>query len=192
MNGITEVICGPMFSGKSEELIRRIRRANISGKNAVVFKPSIDNRYETDCVVSHNGAKIDSISVDCDKDSVTTILDKVSEISREKRIDIVGIDEVHFFDLAIAGIVEKLSSNGMQVIVAGLDKDFRGEPFDPMPKLLVMADYVTKLDAVCVKCGMPATRTQRIINGTPARYNDPVRLVGAKDFYEARCKNCPA
>ncbi|MFH0949035.1 MAG: thymidine kinase [Candidatus Aenigmatarchaeota archaeon] len=190
MHAITEVICGPMFSGKSEELIRRMRRADISGKHAVVFKPSIDTRYEINYVVSHNGSKIDSISIDCDKNGVTSILDKVNEISQKMHIDIVGIDEVHFFDPSIVGVVNKLSSDGIHVIVAGLDKDFRGEPFGPMPQLLAIADYITKLDAVCVKCGGSATRTQRIINGLPAKYNDPVRLVGAKDFYEARCKNC--
>ncbi|KUP04184.1 thymidine kinase [Bacillus coahuilensis p1.1.43] len=178
--GWVEVICGSMFSGKSEELIRRVRRTQFAKQSLMVFKPKVDNRYSEESVVSHNGTSVMAKPVE----HSSVILDTVTA-----DIDVVAIDEVQFFDENIVNVVEKLANTGHRVILAGLDQDFRGEPFGPMPALMAIAEQVTKLQAVCAVCGSPASRTQRLINGDPACYDDPIILVGASEAYEPRCRH---
>lgn len=178
-HGWIEVVVGPMYSGKSEELIRRLRRAQIARQKIQVFKPSIDDRYSIDEVVSHNGEKIKAIPVK-NSDEIYKLLSDDAEV--------IGIDEVQFFDDGIIDLCRRLADKGLRVIVAGLDMDFRGEPFGPTPNIMAIAEFVDKLTAVCVICGHPANRTQRLINGEPASYNEPTILVGAKESYEARCR----
>jgi len=181
-DGWIEVIAGSMYAGKTEELLRRIRRIEYAKKDVIVFKPCIDNRYSNDEVVSHNNSRVKSINIS-----------SASEIYKhlEKELPYaIAIDEVQFLDKEVVNVCEHFANLGVRVIVAGLDKDFRGEPFGVMPELLARAEYVTKLDAICQVCGAPATRTQRLINGVPARYDDPIILVGAKEQYEARCRHC--
>lgn len=180
-DGWIEVITGPMFAGKTEELIRRIRRLQYANQNIIVFKPAIDNRYADSEVVSHNDSRTKSICISKSSDIMEYVTDETN---------IVAIDEIQFLDEDAVDICEYLADHGVRVIVSGLDRDFRGEPFSFMPRLLSLAEYVTKLSAICVKCHTPATRTQRIIDGKPARYDDPIILVGAKDSYEARCREC--
>ncbi|WP_027408039.1 thymidine kinase [Anoxybacillus tepidamans] len=179
-SGWLEVICGSMFSGKSEELIRRIRRATFAKQEVKVFKPMIDNRYSEEAVVSHNGTSV-----------IATPVASAREISKyiSDQTDVIAIDEVQFFDEEIVEIVQKLADRGYRVIAAGLDQDFRGEPFGPVPTLMAIAESVTKLQAVCTVCGSPASRTQRLINGRPASYHDPIILVGASESYEPRCRH---
>jgi thymidine kinase len=180
--GWIEIVCGSMFSGKTEELLRRVRRAEIARKKIQVFKPAIDNRYGQVRVASHNGvAREDAVVVAC-----------AAELLAQVRpdTDVVAIDEVQFFDMAIADVCDELADRGMCVIVAGLDQDFRGEPFGPMTQLLARAERVDKLNAICVACSASASRTQRLIDGKPARYDDPVILVGGSESYEARCRSC--
>lgn len=179
--GWIEVICGCMFAGKTEELIRRINVLSYARKNILVFKPKIDDRYSTTEIASHAGSKVPCIVISEAKE----ILNHVNYDT-----DVVAIDEVQFFDEDVVDICEYLADSGLRVMVAGLDKDFRGEPFGVLPDLLTHAEFVTKLTAVCAKCGAPATRTQRIINGKPASFNDPIVLVGAKEAYEPRCRHC--
>ena len=179
--GWIEVICGCMFAGKTEELIRRINVLSNARKNILVFKPKIDDRYSTTEIASHAGSKVPCIVISEAKE----ILDHVNYDT-----DVVAIDEVQFFDEDVVDICEYLADSGLRVMVAGLDKDFRGEPFGVLPDLLTRAEFVTKLTAVCAKCGAPATRTQRIINGKPASFNDPIVFVGAKEAYEPRCRHC--
>ncbi|TCS82069.1 thymidine kinase [Tepidibacillus fermentans] len=179
--GWIEYICGSMFSGKSEELIRRIKRAKYAKQKVQVFKPMIDNRYSEVAVVSHNGNQEEAEPIHYSSE----ILKKVKDDT-----DVVAIDEVQFFDMGIVQVCEELANRGIRVICAGLDLDFRGEPFGPSPLLLAKAELVTKLQAICVKCGNPATRTQRLIDGKPAHYHDPVIMVGASERYEARCRHC--
>ena len=179
--GWLEVICGCMFAGKTEELIRRINVLSYARKNILVFKPKIDDRYSTTEIASHAGSKVPCIVISEAKE----ILNHVNYDT-----DVVAIDEVQFFDEDVVDICEYLADSGLRVMVAGLDKDFRGEPFGVLPDLLTRAEFVTKLTAVCAKCGAPATRTQRIINGKPASFNDPIVLVGAKEAYEPRCRHC--
>lgn len=172
--GWIEVICGSMFSGKSEELIRRLRRAIIARQKVAIFKPKIDTRYSTDHIVSHSELKIPSRLVD----NAWDILEQSLEAQ------VVGIDEAQFFNHDLVLICQKLANMGKRVIVAGLDQDYRGEPFDPIPQLLAVAEYITKTHAICVICGNPANYTQRKIA-------DKARVVlGAADIYEARCRNC--
>jgi thymidine kinase len=178
--GFVEVITGCMFAGKTEELIRRIKIFEFAKKDVMVFKPRIDNRYSEDKVVSHAGSSVSSYVVD----KASEILDIVKDHQA-----VIAVDEVQFFDDEICEVANDLADRGYRVILAGLDTDFRGEPFGPMPKLITQAEFVTKLTAVCNVCGAPATRTQRIINGKPASYNDPVVLVGASESYEARCRH---
>lgn len=180
-DGWIEVICGPMFAGKTEELLRRVRRLEYAKKNIVVFKPSIDDRYSNEEVVSHNNSRTKSVNISYAR-QIFDYIDKDTEV--------VAVDEVQFLDEEAVGICEFLASKGIRVIVSGLDKDFRGEPFSFMPKLLSLAEYVTKLTAICVVCGQPATRTQRIVDGKPAKYNDPIVLIGAQESYDARCRSC--
>ena len=176
-----EVIVGSMFSGKSEELIRRVKRAAIAKQNVIVFKPALDHRYGMERVAAHNGLHIDCIPVAVPED----ILSHVDET-----VDVVAIDEVQFFNDTIISVCQSLVRAGKRVIVAGLDQDFRGEPFGPVPILMALAEQVTKLNAICVSCGRAASRTQRLINGEPARYDDPIILIGATENYEARCSRC--
>lgn len=179
--GWIEVICGCMFSGKSEELIRRVKRAEIARQRVQVFQHGIDQRYGDHRVASHSGAFVDAIPVS----TATEILDAVASDTK-----VVAVDEIQFFDEAISSVAEQLADRGLRVIVAGLDLDFRGEPFASVPELMARAEFVTKLQAICMRCGAPATRTQRMINGRPARYDDPIILVGASEVYEARCRKC--
>lgn len=180
-DGWIEVICGSMFAGKTEELIRRIRRIHYAKKEVIVFKPTIDNRYDKIQVVSHADSRIDAVPVESSKEVREHL--KVLPYA-------VAFDEVQFFDKGLIPLVEELASSGVRVICAGLDLDFRGEPFGIMPELLARAEFVTKLNAICVVCGGPATRTQRIINGKPANYNDEIILVSGVEKYEARCRFC--
>lgn len=182
-DGWLEVIAGSMYAGKTEELLRRIRRIEYAKKQIIVFKPTIDNRYSDDEIVSHNKRKVKSVNVSSSKD----IIKYLSNVPTPYAI---AIDEVQFLDKGIIEVCEMYADKGVRVIVAGLDKDFRGEPFGVMPDLLARAECVTKLTAICQVCGAPATRTQRIIDGRPANYEDPVILVGAKEQYEARCRHC--
>ena len=179
--GSIECICGGMFSGKSEELIRRVRRAAYGKQKVQVFKPMIDNRYDVDSVVSHDGKSIEARPVEWSKDILNLV---------EEDTDVVAIDEIQFFDDSIVTVVKILADRGKRVIFAGLDMDFRGEPFHPVPELMAIAESVTKLNAICVICGNPASRTQRLIDGKPAAYTDPVIMVGAAESYEARCRDC--
>lgn len=179
--GWVEVICGSMFSGKSEELIRRVRRATYGKLTVRVFKPAIDNRYAAeDTVVTHNGTSTIARPIKNSKD----ILDYVDE-----DVEVVGIDEVQFFDEDIVDVIDYLANSGIRVIAAGLDTNFRGEPFGPMPQLMALSEATTKLNAICPVCGSPASRTQRLINGKPASYDDPEILVGAAESYEPRCRH---
>ena len=178
--GWLEVICGPMFSGKSEEMIRRLRRAEIAGQRVVIFKPRIDDRYDGADVVSHAGARMRAVPVS----SVTELE------ARASGDDVVGIDEVQFFEPAVVPAALDLADRGARVVAAGLDQDFRRFPFGPMPDLLSHAELVDKLQAVCHRCGGPATTTQRLVDGRPAPYSGETVVVGAAEQYEARCRGC--
>jgi thymidine kinase len=173
--GWIEVICGSMFSGKSEELIRRLRRAQIARQRVQIFKPKLDSRFSEDHIVSHSEMKIRSQLVS----GAREILDLL-----DGRTQVIGIDEGQFFDMDLAYVCNNLADSGKRVIVAGLDQDFRGKPFGPMPELLSIAEYITKTLAICVRCGAPANRTQRLVE------NPDRLLVGATDAYEARCRLC--
>ena len=179
--GQIELICGSMFSGKTEELIRRLRRAVIAKQKVQVYKPKIDIRYEEQQVTSHNGMGFEAKPVESSSDILVDL---------DSNTTVVAIDEVQFFANDLIEICEKLAENGKRVICAGLDTDFRGVPFGPMPDLLARAEHVDKLHAICVICGEEASRTQRLIDGAPAAYDDPVVLVGAAEVYEARCRRC--
>lgn len=179
-SGWLELICGSMFSGKSEELIRRVKRATYAKQEVKVFKPAIDNRYSEEAVVSHNGISMTSHVIS----SSAELWDHISEST-----DVIAVDEVQFFGESIIGDLSSLADKGYRVIAAGLDMDFRGEPFGVVPNLMAVAESVTKLQAVCSVCGSPASRTQRLIDGKPASYDDPVILVGASESYEARCRH---
>jgi thymidine kinase len=178
--GRIEVICGSMFSGKTEELIRRARRAVIARQRVQVFKPDIDTRYTTQHVTSHNGMAFEAIPVP----SARAVFDQL-----DSETTVVAIDEAQFFDAGIEQVADQLARQGIRVIIAGLDMDFRGEPFGPMPELLCRADEVQKLHAICMICGENASRTQRLVNGSPARFDDPIIMVGAAEAYEARCRD---
>jgi thymidine kinase len=179
--GSIEIICGSMFCGKTEELIRRARRAQIAKQKLLVFKPALDDRYEVENLASHNGVSFAAVSVT----DASAILEAVDEDT-----DVVIVDEVQFFDDGIIDICNVLADAGKRVIVAGLDNDFRGEPFGPVPALMAQADIIDKLHAICVVCGAAATRTQRLLDGRPASYHDPIIMVGASEVYEARCRRC--
>ncbi|MEA3338205.1 MAG: thymidine kinase [Chloroflexota bacterium] len=179
--GWIEVICGSMFCGKTEELIRRIRRAAIARQNIQVFKPAIDHRYGLTRVASHNGIAWDS-------EAVANSADIFDHLQPDTTV--VAVDEVQFFDDGIIQVCDDLANRGLRVIAAGLDQNFRGEPFGPIPALMAKAERIEKLHAICVKCGAPASRTQRLIGGKPARYDDPIIVIGAAEAYEARCRLC--
>ena len=179
--GWLEVVCGSMFSGKTEELIRRVKRAQIARQKVQVFKPRIDTRYSAVQVASHNGALHTAVPVGGSAELEGLV---------EPDTTVVAIDEAQFFDEGVVDLCKRLTRNGVRVIAAGLDLDFRGEPFGPMPLLMAEAEMVDKLQAICVSCGAPASRTQRLIDGQPANYDDPIIMVGAKENYEARCRHC--
>ena len=172
--GWIEVICGSMFSGKTEELIRRLRRAQIARQKVAIFKPKLDKRYGNEYIVSHNLQRIPSQEIEDCREIIEKAVDA----------DAVGIDEAQFFGSELVDVCEELANRGKRVIVAGLDQDYRGKPFEPMPQLLAIAEYITKTLAICVICGNPANRTQRKVA------SDERIVVGAFDVYEARCRNC--
>ena len=179
--GRVELVCGSMFSGKTEELIRLLRRAVIAKQNVQVYKPMIDNRYHEERVTSHNGINFQAQPVSSAKEIFEHLAPETN---------VVAIDEVQFFDPDVVSVCEQLADRGLRVICAGLDTDFRGEPFGPIPTLMARAESVDKLHAICVVCGRDASRTQRLIDGQPAAFDDPIVLVGAAEVYEARCRVC--
>ena len=180
--GWIEVICGVMFSGKSEELIRRVRRAIIAKKKVQVFKSHLDERYAGIYrISSHDGRSVDAVPIDT-PDQIARLLQPDTQV--------IAIDEAQFLDASIVDLVTALANRGTRVILAGTDADFRGEPFGPMPQLLAVAEVVDKLHAICVICGNPASRNQRLIGGRPARYDSPTIMVGSTETYEARCRAC--
>ncbi|MGL4425392.1 MAG: thymidine kinase [Cetobacterium sp.] len=182
--GWIEVVTGSMFSGKSEELIRRMRRSKYANQKIVVFKHSSDTRYDDTKVASHSQAFIEAVPA-----STVEEMRKIIE-TEYKDVRVVGIDEVQFFGEDVADFCEELANNGKRVVVAGLDQDFRGEPFKPMDRLMARAEYVDKFNAICACCGNPASRTQRLVDGEPAYSDDPIVMVGASESYEARCRRC--
>lgn len=177
--GRLEVITGPMFCGKTDELLRRLRRASIARQNIQVFKPGFDIRYGSEKVTSHAGNEYEAYPVENITEIPALLLDDVT---------VVAIDEAQFFREGIIPVVQDLVDRGIRVIVAGLDMDFRGVPFGQMPQLLALAEIVDKLHAICMVCGEEATRTQRLVDGEPAYYDDPIIIVGASEMYEARCR----
>jgi thymidine kinase len=183
--GKLEVICGSMFSGKTEELMLRLRRAEYAKKNVVTIKHEIDNRKSYSCIVSHNGAERRAHPIDPCEKGLNTI-----RCFLNSDADVIGIDEIQFFPKEIISIVLQLVKHGKRVLVAGLDMDFRTEPFSIVPQLMALADEVTKLRAICVVCGNDANFTQRLIDGKPANYDDPTILVGGEECYESRCRQC--
>lgn len=180
-SGWIEVICGSMFSGKTEELIRRVKRAQIARQKVQVFKPEVDTRYATETVNSHGGGQMEAIKAR----TASEVLALVAEDTQ-----VVALDEVQFFDEGTAEACETLAYQGKRVICSGLDLDFRGEPFGWMPRLITLAEHVEKLQAICMVCGSPGTRTQRLVDGRPAHYDEAVILIGAAEAYEPRCRAC--
>ncbi len=180
--GDIEVICGSMFSGKTEELLRRLRLARVAGQRTQLFKPVIDDRYSSDSVVTHDGTPSQGAT---NADDASDLLAKV-----ESGSNVVGVDEAHFFDDRLVDVCIYLAHRGKRVVAAGLDQDYRGNPFNPMPRLMAVAADVTKMHAICIVCKRRASRTQRLINGQPARIDSPLILIGGKESYEARCSNC--
>ncbi len=180
-SGWVEVICGSMFSGKTEELLRRVRRSAIARQQVQLFKPAIDNRYGINTVASHDGLKWEAVVVNAAAEMLQAI---------KPGTTVAAVDEVQFFDEGIIAVCNHLAYRGLRVIVAGLDTDFRGEPFGPLPALMAQAEQIDKLHAICVRCGSEASRTQRLIDGRPAYYEDPVVMIGASEAYEARCRAC--
>lgn len=183
------MIVGPMFSGKSEELIRRVGRAVIARQQVAVFKPALDSRYHISAVASHAGRTLEAQAA-ADTDAIRQALSGEGSLlsAPPTQVNVVGIDEAQFFGPALIPLALELADRGVRVILAGLDLDFRGEPFGLMPELLARAESVEKLTAICTVCGAPATRSQRLISGQPARWSDPVVLIGAQESYEARCR----
>lgn len=175
-HGWIEVICGPMFSGKTEELLRRLRRAHIARQSVQVFKPTIDDRYHKTQVVSHADTSTDA-----------EVVENVLQLAECVRSDtqVIAIDEVQFFDAEVVELAERLAQGGVRVIVAGLDLDYLGKPFEPMPAMLSVAEYITKTLAICMRCGAPAGRSQRLVSLGGEQVG-----VGAADSYEARCRRC--
>ncbi len=178
-NGSIEVITGSMFSGKTDELIRRLRRARIARQTVQVFKPAIDVRYAAEKVTSHAGGEFEATPVGCAADILPLV---------QPDTTVVALDEAQFFEPEVTHYCQALAQRGLRVIVAGLDQDFRGEPFGPMPQLMSMAEHVDKLHAICAVCGGEASRTQRLLDGQPAYFDEPVVVVGASELYEARCR----
>jgi thymidine kinase len=182
--GKLEVLCGSMFSGKSEELLFRLRRAEYAKKKVITIKHSIDNRKSFSCIVSHNGEQRQAQSAGCEESLKTLVC------LADESVDVVGIDEIQFFPEKTVSIIQELVDQGKRVIVAGLDMDFRREPFGIVPKLMALADEVTKLRAICMVCGNEANFSQRLINGGPAPYDDALIKVGGEECYEPRCRDC--
>ncbi len=179
--GRLTVVCGSMFAGKSEELIRLARRALYAQRNVQVFKPTLDDRYDQTMVVTHMGVKHEALAVR-DVTEFRTRLDAA--------VEVVLIEEAQFFEESLVDLVVELADNGVEVICAGLDQDFRRQPFGPMPRLMSAADEVIKLRAICMACGNPASHTYRAVDGRPAHEDDPIILIGATESYESRCRNC--
>lgn len=180
-DGHIEVITGSMFSGKTEELIRRLNRAEIAGQEVAVFKPGIDDRYGEEEIGSHDGRKWMA--------EVVETSEGLEEIENTGA-DVVAVDEANFFDEDLLDVCQNLADNGKRVIVSGIDQNFRGQVFEPLPQLMAAAEYIEKLRAICAMCGKPATRNQRLIGGEPAHVDDPTVMVGAEESYEARCRHC--
>lgn len=183
--GCLEVVCGSMFSGKTEELMRRLRRAEYAKKTVLTIKHQIDNRKSYSCIVSHDGDSREAYPISSCEEGLSALLKLVDET-----IDVVGIDEIQFFPEGTVPVIHEFIGLGKRVIVAGLDTDFRGSPFGIVPDLMAIADSVTKLHAICMVCGDEANHTQRLVDGIPARYDDSTILVGGEECYEARCRNC--
>lgn len=181
--GWVEVVTGCMFSGKSEELIRRVRRAKFAKQGILVFKHAWDDRYKSRDISSHCGNSIDAIPI-------STVEEIEDVVKRTIDVKLIAIDEVQFFDESIVNFIEKMAKSGKRVIVAGLDQDFKGEPFKIVMELLAKSELIQKFNAICSVCSAPASRTQRLVNGKPAKASDPIVLVGATNFYEARCRKC--
>jgi thymidine kinase len=183
-SGWVEVITGSMFSGKTEELLRRLRRAEIAGQDVAVFKPALDDRYGETTVGSHAGSQWDARVVPAEGEGIWTI---VEDLNGQ---DVVAVDEANFFSAELVDVCEHLAADGRRVLVSGTDQTFRGEPFEPLPQLMATAEYVDKLQAICTVCGEPASRNQRLVDGDPAHADDATIVVGAEESYEARCRNC--
>lgn len=181
-SGWVEVITGSMFSGKTEELLRRLRRAEIADQSVAAFTPALDDRYGEATVGSHAGNQWQATPID-----PGTEWDIVDQLDGE---DVVAIDEGNFFEATLVEVSQSLAGEGRRVIVSGIDTTYRGEPFEPMPDLMATAEYVDKLQAICAQCGDPATRNQRFVDGEPAHVDDPTIVVGAEESYEARCREC--
>ncbi len=179
--GSLTVVCGSMYAGKSEELIRLARRSLYAKKRVQVFKPSIDDRYHQTMVVSHMGIQHEA-------DTAKNVEELRTKVRKDTQV--LLIEEVQFFDAKIVDFCVEMADRGVDVICAGLDQDFRRQPFGPMPELLAVADEVVKLRAICMKCGATASHTYRMVNGKPAHWDDPIVLIGATESYEARCRNC--
>jgi thymidine kinase len=179
--GKLTVVCGSMYAGKSEELIRLARRSLYAKKKVQVFKPSIDDRYHQTMVVSHMGVQHEA-------ETAVNVAELTAKVKRDTQV--LLIEEVQFFEPLIVEFLVQQADRGVDVIVAGLDQDFRRQPFGPMPALLAAADEVVKLRAICMKCGNPASHTYRMVDGKPAHWDDPIVLIGATESYEARCRNC--
>ena len=183
-SGWIEVITGSMFSGKTEELLRRLRRAEIAGQSVAAFKPAVDDRFGEATVGSHAGRQWAATVVDPDAGARAAIFDALDGEQ------VVAVDEANFFSNDLVAVCEDLAAQGRRVIVSGIDQTYRGEPFEPVPQLMAVAEYVEKFQAICTVCGEPATRNQRLIDGEPAHYDEPTILVGAAERYEARCRSC--
>jgi thymidine kinase len=181
-DGWVEVITGSMFSGKSEELLRRLRRAQIAGQSVLVVKPALDTRYQDGKVCSHDGSSWEALCVQRS--------DEILVLSGIESVEVVAVDEAQFLDEDLPQVAQFLADRGKRVIVAGLDQDFRGRPFGPMPEVMAVAEFVDKLQAICSLCGAPASRTQRLVDGRPAYENDTLIKVGATEAYQARCRRC--
>jgi thymidine kinase len=183
-SGWVEVISGSMFSGKTEELLRRLRRAEIADQSVAVYKPAVDDRYGETTIGTHTGRQWDATVIDNDGDGPLAILESAADA------EVVAVDEANFFSTALVEVCDALADRGVRVIVSGTDTTFRGEPFEPLPQIMATAEYVDKFRAICTVCGEPATRNQRLIDGEPAHVDDPTILVGAEESYEARCRDC--
>ena len=183
-SGWIEVVTGSMFSGKTEEVLRRLRRAEIAGQEVAAFKPAVDDRYGETTVGSHVGRQWNAAVVPSEGEGVWEIRERLNGE------DVVAVDEANFFGPELVDVCQRLADGGRRVVVSGIDQTYRGEPFEPLPQLMAVAEYVDKLQAICSQCGEPATRNQRLVEGEPAHVDDPTIVVGAEESYEARCRNC--
>ena len=183
-SGWIEVVTGSMFSGKTEEVLRRLRRAEIAGQEVAAFKPAVDDRYGETTVGSHVGRQWNAAVVPSEGEGVWEIRERLNGE------DVVAVDEANFFGPELVDVCQRLADGGRRVVISGIDQTYRGEPFEPLPQLMAVAEYVDKLQAICSQCGEPATRNQRLVEGEPAHVDDPTIVVGAEESYEARCRNC--